>query len=68
MFTNINERTQGVFMFIHLIKRTNFFVRVRSFIKYMNTNELPAEQVHEQFLNVRFIYRPIWKYCPKLII
>ncbi|KAJ0853758.1 hypothetical protein HanRHA438_Chr14g0654861 [Helianthus annuus] len=55
---NIIERTQPLFMFVHVIKRTEFLVRVRSFIKGTNTNELPAEGFTNCSLNVRFIYNP----------
>ncbi|MFS7925945.1 hypothetical protein Hanom_Chr04g00291111 [Helianthus anomalus] len=51
---NINERTQGVSMFVRLIKQTNFFVRVRSFIKLTN---FPPNK----FMNVRFVYRPRYR-------
>ncbi|MFS7908146.1 hypothetical protein Hanom_Chr01g00079771 [Helianthus anomalus] len=44
-FTNINERTRPLFMFVHLTKRTKFLVRIRLFNKRMNTNEL----LHELF-------------------
>ena len=49
-------------MFVHLIKRTENLVRVRSFIKRTNTNELPAAQIRERFMNVRFVYRPMSQY------
>ncbi|MFS7908062.1 hypothetical protein Hanom_Chr01g00078781 [Helianthus anomalus] len=45
MFTNINERTQPLFMFVHLTKPTKFLVCVRLFSKRTNTNELPAERI-----------------------
>ncbi|MFS7942363.1 hypothetical protein Hanom_Chr06g00487531 [Helianthus anomalus] len=44
-------------MFVHLTKRTKFLVRVRSFIKQMNTNELPAEQFMNSSLKVQFVCR-----------
>ncbi|KAM0021509.1 putative CCR4-NOT complex subunit/5 domain superfamily protein [Helianthus debilis subsp. tardiflorus] len=40
-FTNINERTQPLFMFFRLTYRTKFLVRDCSFIKRMDINELP---------------------------
>ncbi|MFS8013390.1 hypothetical protein Hanom_Chr14g01332411 [Helianthus anomalus] len=45
-------------MFVHLTKRTNFFVRVRSFIKRTNTNELPAERFMNCSLKVQFVCSP----------
>ncbi|MFS7967183.1 hypothetical protein Hanom_Chr09g00782811 [Helianthus anomalus] len=56
---NINERTRTLFMFVHLTKQTEFLVRVRSFIKRTNTNELPAEGFMNCLLNVWFICSPI---------
>ncbi|KAJ0499986.1 putative MFS transporter superfamily [Helianthus annuus] len=44
-FTNINERTRPLFMFVHLTKRTKFLIRVRLFNKQTDTDELPAENV-----------------------
>ncbi|MFS8026238.1 hypothetical protein Hanom_Chr16g01484481 [Helianthus anomalus] len=41
-YTNINERTQPMFMFVHLNKRTKFLILVRLFSKQTNTNELPT--------------------------
>ncbi|MFS8024678.1 hypothetical protein Hanom_Chr16g01466211 [Helianthus anomalus] len=41
-FTNINERTRPLFMFVHLTKRTKFLVCVCLFNKRTNTNELTA--------------------------
>ncbi|MFS7943857.1 hypothetical protein Hanom_Chr06g00505131 [Helianthus anomalus] len=61
MFTNINERTRPLFMFVHLTKRTKFLVRVRSFIKRTNTSELPAEWFTNRSLNVRFVCSPTSK-------
>ncbi|MFS7942099.1 putative tetratricopeptide-like helical domain superfamily [Helianthus anomalus] len=43
-----------MFMFVHLTKRTKFLVRVRSFIKFTNTNELPAERFMNCSLKARF--------------
>ncbi|MFS7924788.1 hypothetical protein Hanom_Chr03g00276781 [Helianthus anomalus] len=43
-------------MFICLTYQTKFLVRIRSFIKQTNINKLPAEQVMNSSLNVRFIY------------
>ncbi|MFS7927581.1 hypothetical protein Hanom_Chr04g00310851 [Helianthus anomalus] len=57
-FTNTNERTRPLFMFIHLTKRTDFFVRDRSFIKRTNTNELPAERFMNYSLKVQFVCSP----------
>ncbi|MFS7950180.1 hypothetical protein Hanom_Chr07g00580321 [Helianthus anomalus] len=51
-FTNINEQTRHLFMFVCLTKRTKFLVHVRSFIKQTNTNELPAEQFTNCSANV----------------
>ncbi|MFS8002251.1 hypothetical protein Hanom_Chr13g01199921 [Helianthus anomalus] len=45
MFTDINERTRPLFMFVHLAKRTKFLVRVRLFNKRTNTNKLHAERL-----------------------
>ncbi|MFS8027976.1 hypothetical protein Hanom_Chr16g01505041 [Helianthus anomalus] len=42
-------------MFVQLTKRTKFLVRVRSFIKGTNTNELPAERFINCSLKVRFV-------------
>ncbi|MFS7901681.1 hypothetical protein Hanom_Chr01g00002481 [Helianthus anomalus] len=50
-------------MFVHLIKRTKFLVRVRSFIKRTNTNELPAERFKNCLLNVRFVRSDRYKTC-----
>ncbi|MFS7923514.1 hypothetical protein Hanom_Chr03g00261601 [Helianthus anomalus] len=55
-FTNTIERTRPLFMFVHLTNRTKFPVRVRSFIKQTNVNELPAKRFTNCSLNVRFIY------------
>ncbi|KAF5817924.1 hypothetical protein HanXRQr2_Chr02g0058711 [Helianthus annuus] len=55
-FTNINERTQPLFMFVHLTLQKKFFVRVRSYIKRTNINELPAERFMN--CNVAFVYSP----------
>ncbi|MFS7973305.1 hypothetical protein Hanom_Chr09g00855071 [Helianthus anomalus] len=42
MFTNTNEQTRPLFMFVHLTKQTKFHARVRSFIKRTTqTNFLP---------------------------
>ncbi|MFS7908689.1 hypothetical protein Hanom_Chr01g00086101 [Helianthus anomalus] len=57
-FTNTIERTRPLFMFVHLTNRTKFLVRVRSFIKRTNVNELPAERFTNYSLNVRFVYSP----------
>ncbi|MFS7992724.1 hypothetical protein Hanom_Chr12g01085661 [Helianthus anomalus] len=43
-------------MFVHLIKRTKFSVRVRLFNKRANTNELPVEQFTNCSPNVWFVY------------
>ncbi|MFS7975266.1 hypothetical protein Hanom_Chr10g00878461 [Helianthus anomalus] len=59
-FTNINERTQPLFMSAYLTTRTKYLVRVRSFIKCTNTNELPTERFPNCSLNVRFVCSPIW--------
>ncbi|MFS7958808.1 hypothetical protein Hanom_Chr08g00683071 [Helianthus anomalus] len=57
-FTNINERTRPLFMFVHLTKRTKFFVCVRLFNKRTNTNELPAEHFTNCSPNVWFVCSP----------
>ncbi|MFS7932893.1 hypothetical protein Hanom_Chr04g00373281 [Helianthus anomalus] len=44
MFTNTIERTRHLFIFVYLTNRTKFLVRVHSFIKRTNVNELPAER------------------------
>ncbi|KAJ0938234.1 hypothetical protein HanRHA438_Chr02g0047541 [Helianthus annuus] len=46
-------------MFLHITKRTEFLVRVRSFIKQTNTYELPTERFMNCSLNVRFVYSTI---------
>ncbi|MFS7922883.1 hypothetical protein Hanom_Chr03g00254241 [Helianthus anomalus] len=57
-FMNTNERTRPLFMFVHLTKRTKFFVCVCSFIKQTNTNELPAERFMNCSLKVQFLCSP----------
>ncbi|MFS7961310.1 hypothetical protein Hanom_Chr08g00713481 [Helianthus anomalus] len=57
-FTNTVERTRPLFMFVHLINRTEFLVHIRSFITRTNINELPAERFTNCSLNVRFVYSP----------
>ncbi|KAF5766535.1 hypothetical protein HanXRQr2_Chr15g0716461 [Helianthus annuus] len=57
-FMNTIERTRPLFMFVHLTNRTKFLVRVRSFLKRTNINELPAERFTNCSLNVRFVYSP----------
>ncbi|MFS8004891.1 hypothetical protein Hanom_Chr13g01231041 [Helianthus anomalus] len=42
-------------MFLHLTTRTEFLVRVRSFIKQTNTNKLPAERFTNCSLKVRLV-------------
>ncbi|MFS7986809.1 hypothetical protein Hanom_Chr11g01014581 [Helianthus anomalus] len=59
MFTNINEQTQPMFMFVPLIKQTKFLVRVHFFNKRTNINELPAEQYTNCSPNVWFVCSPI---------
>ncbi|MFS7950696.1 hypothetical protein Hanom_Chr07g00586221 [Helianthus anomalus] len=49
-----------LFMFVHLTKRTKFFVRVRSFIKRTNTNELPANHFTNCLLDVQFVCSPTY--------
>ncbi|MFS7937873.1 hypothetical protein Hanom_Chr05g00432881 [Helianthus anomalus] len=49
-------------MFIHLIKRTKFFVHL--FNKRMNTNELPAKRFTNCSSNVWFVCSHI---CPSKI-
>ncbi|MFS7906238.1 hypothetical protein Hanom_Chr01g00056961 [Helianthus anomalus] len=50
-------------MFVQLTKRTKFFVRVRSFIKRTNINELPAERFLNCSLKVQFVCSPTkWLY------
>ncbi|KAF5778155.1 hypothetical protein HanXRQr2_Chr12g0544191 [Helianthus annuus] len=56
--TNINERTQHLFMFVCLTKRMKFLVRVCLFSKRTNTNELYAEQFTKCSPNVWFVYKP----------
>ncbi|MFS7964832.1 hypothetical protein Hanom_Chr08g00755001 [Helianthus anomalus] len=58
MFTNINEQTRSLFIFVHLTKRTKFLVRVRLFNKQTNTNELPTERFTNYSPNVWFICSP----------
>ncbi|MFS7965692.1 hypothetical protein Hanom_Chr09g00765201 [Helianthus anomalus] len=62
MFTNINERTRPLFIFVHLTKRTKFLVRVRLFSKRTNTNELPAERFTNCSPNVWFVCSPSCKW------
>ncbi|MFS7908156.1 hypothetical protein Hanom_Chr01g00079881 [Helianthus anomalus] len=57
--TNINERMWPLFIFIHLTKQMEFLVRVRSFKKQTNTNELPAKRFTNCSLKVRFVCIPI---------
>ncbi|MFS8028323.1 hypothetical protein Hanom_Chr16g01509241 [Helianthus anomalus] len=61
-FTNTIERMRPLFMFVHLTNRTKFLVRVRSFIKQTNVNELPVKRFTNCSLNVRFIYSPSHNY------
>ncbi|MFS7938430.1 hypothetical protein Hanom_Chr05g00439601 [Helianthus anomalus] len=49
-------------MFVHLTKRTEFFVRVHSFIKRTNTNELPVKRFMNCSLKVQFVCSPSKKY------
>ncbi|MFS7991079.1 hypothetical protein Hanom_Chr12g01066591 [Helianthus anomalus] len=57
-FTNTIELTRPLFMFIQLTNRTKFLVRIRSFIKQTDINELPADRFTNCSLNVRFVYSP----------
>ncbi|MFS7981891.1 hypothetical protein Hanom_Chr10g00956401 [Helianthus anomalus] len=59
---DINERMQPRFMFVHLTNRTKFLVRIHSFIKRTNINELPAKRFTNCSLNVRFVCSPINKH------
>ncbi|MFS7902042.1 hypothetical protein Hanom_Chr01g00006621 [Helianthus anomalus] len=43
-FTNVVERTRHLFVFVHLVNRTEYLVRVHSLTKRTNINELPTEQ------------------------
>ncbi|MFS7967277.1 hypothetical protein Hanom_Chr09g00783901 [Helianthus anomalus] len=45
-------------MFVHSTKRTKYLVRVCSFIKRMNTNELSVERFTNCSLNVQFVCSP----------
>ncbi|MFS7965986.1 hypothetical protein Hanom_Chr09g00768541 [Helianthus anomalus] len=54
---NINERARPLFIFVHLTVRMKFHIRVRSLIKQMNANELPAERFTKCSLNVQFVCR-----------
>ncbi|MFS7979528.1 hypothetical protein Hanom_Chr10g00928741 [Helianthus anomalus] len=47
-------------MFACLTKRMKYLVRVRSFIKQTNTNELPAERFTNCSANVWFICSPTY--------
>ncbi|MFS7906835.1 hypothetical protein Hanom_Chr01g00063891 [Helianthus anomalus] len=49
-------------MFVHLIKRTKFLVRVHLFNKQTNTNELPTERFTKCLLNVWFVCSPTSSY------
>ncbi|MFS8031576.1 hypothetical protein Hanom_Chr17g01547501 [Helianthus anomalus] len=68
MFTNINERTLPLFMFVHLTKRTTFLVRVRLFNKRTNTNEPPAERFTNCSPNVWFICSPSFHFVTHLVL
>ncbi|MFS7981889.1 hypothetical protein Hanom_Chr10g00956371 [Helianthus anomalus] len=59
---DINERMRPRFMFVHLTNRTKFLVRIRSFIKRTNINELPAKRFTNCSLNVQFVCSPINKH------
>ncbi|KAJ0806005.1 putative galactosylxylosylprotein 3-beta-galactosyltransferase [Helianthus annuus] len=48
-----------LFMFVHLTKRTKFFVRVRLFNKRTTTNKLPAERFTNCSLNIWFVCSPV---------
>ncbi|MFS7911074.1 hypothetical protein Hanom_Chr02g00113721 [Helianthus anomalus] len=48
-------------MSIHLTKQTKILVRLRSFIRRTNINELPAEWFTNYALNVQFVCSPIYK-------
>ncbi|MFS7957142.1 hypothetical protein Hanom_Chr07g00662941 [Helianthus anomalus] len=61
-FTNINERMRPLFMSVHLTKRKK--IRVCSFIKRTNTNELSIERFTNYSLNVRFICSHSQNYLP----
>ncbi|KAF5814276.1 hypothetical protein HanXRQr2_Chr03g0109221 [Helianthus annuus] len=52
------SRTQSNNLFVHLVNRTKYLVRVRSFAKRTNIHELPVERFTNCSLNVRFAYNP----------
>ncbi|MFS7997837.1 hypothetical protein Hanom_Chr12g01146651 [Helianthus anomalus] len=53
-------------MSVPLTKRTKFSVRVRSFFKRTNTNELPAERFMNCSLKVQFVCSPSFKYVNRI--
>ncbi|MFS7913970.1 hypothetical protein Hanom_Chr02g00147961 [Helianthus anomalus] len=59
--SNVHEhkrRTRPLFMFVHLTKRTRFFVGVRLSNKRTNTNELPAERFTNCSPSLWFVCSP----------
>ncbi|MFS8022420.1 hypothetical protein Hanom_Chr16g01439261 [Helianthus anomalus] len=51
-------------MLVRLTKQMKFLVYVCSFIKWTNTNELPAERYTNYSLNISLICNPIYTYLP----
>ncbi|MFS7955259.1 hypothetical protein Hanom_Chr07g00640541 [Helianthus anomalus] len=45
-------------MFVHLVKRRKFLVRVHSFVRRTDTNKLSVERFTNYSLNVWFFCRP----------
>ncbi|KAJ0677730.1 putative 14-3-3 protein [Helianthus annuus] len=54
-FTNAVERTRPLFVFVHLVNRTNYLVCVCSLTKRMNINELPAERTFISFISLQIM-------------
>ncbi|MFS7984010.1 hypothetical protein Hanom_Chr11g00981531 [Helianthus anomalus] len=53
-----------LFVFVHLVNRTEYLVRIRSLTKRTNINEPPAKQFTNCSLNIRSIFTPIdGNYC-----
>ncbi|MFS7967498.1 hypothetical protein Hanom_Chr09g00786421 [Helianthus anomalus] len=55
-------------MFLHLTKRTKFLVRLRSFIRRTNINEISPKQFTIYLLNVRFIYSYRFSQYPRTLV
>ncbi|MFS8032804.1 hypothetical protein Hanom_Chr17g01561971 [Helianthus anomalus] len=55
---NTIKRMQHLFVFVHLINQTKFFVHVHLFIKRMNVNEFLVEGFMNGLLSIWFVYNP----------